>query len=182
MEDVSAIIILFSNPLCTQVKRRRVSYHHACFIALGTQVKRKWTTPQLVPYFFYCFGCSGREKMQDVSLILIVSNTFCLFKSRERGWGFSCYHTFPSTFGIRFKRKWRTSRLSQFFWHFGSPSQEKVEDIWVISNFSSTSETQVQRKWRTSQLSSYFFLYFRNPQMSLGVRCLLMRPPSIPHR
>ena len=129
-------LILFSNALCTQVKRRRVSYHHTCSIALGTQVKRKWRTPQLVPYFFYCFGCSGREKMQDVSLILIVSNIFCLFKSRERGWGFSCYHTFPSTFGIRFKRKWRTSRLSQFFWHFGSPSQETVEDIWVFSIFS----------------------------------------------
>ena len=85
VEDVSAIIILFSNALCTQVKRRRVSYHHTCSIALGTQVKRKWRTPQLVPYFFYCFGCSGREKMQGVSLILIVSNTFCLFKSKERG-------------------------------------------------------------------------------------------------
>ena len=136
MEDVSAIIILFSNALCTQVKRRRVSYHHTCSIALGTQVKRKWRTPQLALYFFYCFGCSGREKMQDVALILIVSNTFCLFKSRERGWGFSCYHMFPIAVGIWFKIKWRTYQLSQFFCHFGSPSQEKVEDIWVISIFS----------------------------------------------
>ena len=182
MEDVSAIIILFSNALCTQVKRRRVSYHHTCSIALGTQVKRKWRTPQLVPYFFYCFGCSGREKMQDVSLILIVSNTFCLFKSRERGWGFSCYHTFPSTFGIRFKRKWRTSRLSQFFWHFGSPSQETVEDIWVFSIFFQYFGYSVERKWRTSQLLSYFSLYFGNLQMFLGFRCLVIRPPSIHHR
>ena len=167
MEDVSAIIILFSNALCTQVKRRRVSYHHTCSIALGTQVKRKWRTPQLVPYFFYCFGCSGREKMQDVSLILIVSDTFCLFKSRERGWGFSCYHTFPSTFGIRFKRKWRTSRLSQFFWHFGSPSQETVEDIWVFSIFFSV--LWILSREKVEDVSAIIILF-----------PLLWEPPDVP--
>ena len=76
MEDVSAIIILFSNALCTQVKRRRVSYHHTCSIALGTQVKRKLRTPQLVPYFFCCFGYSGCEKVEDVVLIIIVLEYF----------------------------------------------------------------------------------------------------------
>ena len=83
MEDVSAIIILFSSALGTQVKRRRVSYHHTCSIALGTQVKRKFWTPQLVPYFFYCFGYSGCEKVEDISLIIIVLYYFC-YLSQEK--------------------------------------------------------------------------------------------------
>ena len=78
MEDVSASIMFFYSALGIQVKRRRVSYHHTCSIALGTQVKRKWRTPQLVPYFSYCFGYSGREKVEDVSLIIIVSSAFVI--------------------------------------------------------------------------------------------------------
>ena len=112
---------------------------------------------QLSSYLFYCFGYPSQAKVEDASastilfLLLWVLRSWksvgrltyykcflvlLLLKSRERGWGFICYHTFPITFGIRFKRKWRTSQLSQFFCHFGGPSQEEAEDIWVISIFS----------------------------------------------
>ena len=49
----------------------RLNYYHTCSIALGTEVKRKWRTSQLLSYLFYCFGYSNHEKVKDVSNITI---------------------------------------------------------------------------------------------------------------
>ena len=169
MEDVSAIIILFL--LLWVLKSREsggrlnyyyfflwiwvfkcegcLSYYHIFAIALGAPVKLKWRTSQPAPYFFYCFGYSGCEKVEDVLFIITVFYPFVylsqekedealaltilfplllVFDSRESEGLLSYCHTSSVTLGVQVKRKWRIFDELIFFQYFGYSSHEKVED------------------------------------------------------
>jgi len=73
-EDVSAIIILVLSlwVLKSRESGGRLQYYHSFSNSLGTGVKRKWRTSQLLSYLLYCFGYSNHEKVEDVSNIIIL--------------------------------------------------------------------------------------------------------------
>ena len=63
VEDATAIIILFLLlwVLTSRESEVRLNSYHTLSDALGTQVRRKWSTSQLLSYFFYCFGYSHQD-------------------------------------------------------------------------------------------------------------------------
>ena len=159
VEDVSSIITLFLvlwvltsresggrlNPYHTfrllwVLKSResggRLSYERTLSIALDTQVKRKCRTSQLLSYFFYCFGyssqekvedvstlsyfigCSGyssQEKVENVSAVIILFILLWVFKSRENEGRLNYYNTFYMDVGAEVTRKWRKPQLLSYF-------------------------------------------------------------------
>ena len=111
LEDVSTIILLFSNNL-------------------GIQVKRTWRTSQLLSYFFSCFGCSRQEKVEDVWALIILVLMPWVLKSRESEGRLNYCHTFSIALGTHVKRKWVTSQLLSYsFYCLVYLSHEKVEDV-----------------------------------------------------
>ena len=179
MEDVSAItrLFLWLGVLKSRESGGCLSYCHTSSVALGIQVKRKWRTSQLVPYFF-----SSHEKVEGVSAIIIV---------------------FLLLWTLKWEKVEHVSANSYFFYYFGHSSREKVEhvstmfipfllrwtlksresqNVWAIiilfpllwtlksresgacltyyHTFSVTLNIPVKRKWRTSQLLSYLLRRF----------------------
>ena len=94
------ILFLMLWVLKSRESEGRLNYCHTFSIALGTHVKRKWVTSQLLLYFLHCLGYSSHEKVEDVSSIIIFLLVLCVLKSRESEGHLKYYNTFYTVRGV----------------------------------------------------------------------------------